>query len=303
MLNRFATAVLAVALLAGCSAQPAPESKSTPNSVPDSHSDSHSADEAFAHIHGLSALTTADEITVATHAGVFEVSRASESSTVRGPIGDLDIDAMGFSRTADVIFASGHPGAETPSSFGSPNLGLITSVDDGETWTTVSLKGQADFHALTIHPSDGVTMYGLVTSSPRLQVSTDGGLNWSDGAELAARDILVDANSPSTVFATTADGLQKSTDSGRTFSVEADAPPLYLLTSNSADSSLVGIDTTGTVWSKGASGVWAKGGQVAGAPQAMTIAPGDSTLIVADDRGISASSDFGLTWEKVWPAE
>ena len=301
MVNRFATAVFAAMLLAGCSAQPAPRSE--PSSSPDAHSYSHAAKEAFAHIHGLSALTNSDEITVATHAGVFEVSRAGESSTARGPIGDLDIDAMGFSRTAEVIFASGHPGAKTPSSFGSPNLGLITSVDEGETWATVSLKGQADFHALATHPTDGVTMYGLMSSSPKLQVSTDGGLTWSGGAELAARDILVDANSPSTVFATTADGLQKSTDSGRTFSVEADAPPLYLLTANPADGSLVGIDTTGTVWSKVASGEWVKGGQVAGAPQAMTIAPGDSTLIVADDRGISASSDFGLTWEKVWPAE
>jgi hypothetical protein len=167
-------------------------------------------------------------------------------------------------------------------------------------WTNVSLVGSTDFHDLAISESRTARIYGLTGSA--LERSDDGGDSWTSVATIVARDILSPASDPETLFATTAEGLMVSRDAGATFTLVPDSPPLYLLVDEgTVQGALVGIDTAGTVWTQSeADGTWTAGGQVSGTPQAMLVLPTSGRLIVADDRGISASDDDGRTWDLLW---
>ncbi len=279
-------------LLVGCAAASDEEYPGVPGSAP----------EAFQHIHSLTADPQQSALLVGTHAGVYElIVDELGAATIEGPIGGLDFDPMGFTMRDDIAYASGHPGPTTPASFGSPHLGLIVSNDRGESWRTISLSGQTDFHDIAVGPpavdaeSDGHgTIYGLDTSKLALQRSFDGGASWSDGAELIARDIAADPATPGTLYATTEDGFAVSSDDGESFTVDTSAPPLYLVSIDPVTGTLAGIDTSGTVWIGDASDAWVSGGAVSGTPGALTIS-GDR-IFVADERGIAFTDDIGETW-------
>jgi hypothetical protein len=258
------------------------------------------APAALTHIHGLAFDSGQDALVVATHGGVFRLDIQETPAAVTGPVGDLDIDAMGFTLVGDVAYASGHPGPSTPATFGSPSLGLIRSADGGASWTNVSLVGTTDFHDLAISESRVSRIYGLAGST--VERSDDGGLSWTSVATIGARDILSPAGDSDTLFATTPEGLMVSRDGGATFTLVPDSPPLYLVGDGGTEhGGLVGIDTAGTVWTQSEeAGTWSAGGQVSGTPQAMLVVPTSGRLIVADDRGISASDDDGGTWTVLW---
>lgn len=267
----------AVALISGCS--PTHVSTEPP-----------AIDVTFEHIH---ALVPDGSLLVGTHEGLYRLSiDNSGAATAEGPIGGLDFDPMGFTLAAGTAYASGHPGPTTPDTFGSPNLGLIASSDLGETWTNVSLVGSTDFHGLAvIVTGDGTPqIFGLDPSKERLQRSLDGGQTWADGAQLVAREIVAVG---SRLYATTPDGVEISDDAGLTFQVDAAAPQLYLLATDQSGA-LVGVDTSGTVWTRSAGLEWTSGGTVDGTPQALGVE--GSRVYVADDRGISFTEDAGVTW-------
>lgn len=220
------------------------------------------------------------------------------TSTAVGPVGGLDFDLMGFTISGETAYGSGHPGNTTPESFGGPNLGLISSTDRGKTWTNVSLTGQTDFHALTVAPpgDDGTAarIFGIDSSKKAVQRSLDGGITWTDGADLVARDIVADPANPGTIFATTENGLAVSFDNAASFAVVPGAPALYLLSISSETNVLTGIDTSGVVWSQDSTDAWVRGGEISGTAHAIGIS--GNRLYVADDRGIAFSDDVGMTW-------
>ena len=283
-LSKTASALVAVLALAGCAA-------ASPQEV---------APAALAHIHGFAFDPGQDALVVATHGGIYRLDIRETPAAVTGPTGGLDIDAMGFTLVGEVAYASGHPGPTTPGTFGSPNLGLIRSEDGGVNWSNVSLTGSTDFHDLSISESRISRIYVLAGSA--VERSDDGGVSWTSLATIGARDILSPAGDAETLFATTPEGLMVSRDAGATFDLVADSPPLYLLVDGGTrQGGLVGIDTGGTVWIQSqADGTWSAGGQVSGTPQAMLVLPASGRLIVADDRGISASDDDGRTWDLLW---
>ena len=277
-----ATAVASTALLlSGCSATDTPAlSPSTTEST-------------FEHIHELVVDERDGTLLVATHEGLYRLTVDSTgSASAAGPIGGLDFDPMGFTIADSTAYASGHPGPTTPASFGSPNLGLITSSDAGETWTNVSLTGVTDFHGLTVSASGGglAHVFGYDASKGAVVRSVDGGATWSDGATLAARDILAVGNE---LLATTADGLAVSTDDGVSFSVDTDAPKLFVIAADDTGT-IAGVDTTGTLWTHSMGQDWIRGLAVTGVPRAFAV---DGTrMYVADDRGIAFTDDAGATW-------
>lgn len=248
---------------------------------------------SFAHVHELVADQGGGGLLVATHAGLYRLLiDADGATTATGPLGGLDFDPMGFTIAEDTAYASGHPGPTTPEHFGTPNLGLISSTDLGETWADVSLTGVTDFHALAVMTSGSELphVFGLDPGNARIQRSTDGGLTWSDGAGLVARDILVVGT---TLYATTPEGLAISEDDGMTFTLDPTAPILYLVSAG-REGALAGIDTTGTLWSRAQGEDWAPGGTVSGTPQALAV--DEARIYVADDRGIAFTEDAGATW-------
>lgn len=275
------TAVLAATLLlSGCSAANAPGLIPAP-------------EVTFQHIHKLETRSADGGLLVAAHNGLYRLTLgAGAEATVSGPIGRFDFDFMGFAVAGDTVFASGHPGPNTAGTFGNPNLGLIASTNVGESWSNVSLSGVTDFHALTASAEGGTSarVFGIDTSTQRIQRSMDGGQTWSEGAEIVARDILAVGL---TLYATTPDGLVVSHDDGTTFTVDSNAPGLYLLAADQTGQ-LAGIDTKGNLWMSKAGESWVPGGHATDKPEALAF--GGKRVYVADDRGISYTEDQGVTW-------
>lgn len=241
----WASAVIAVTvvMLAACTSPPPsaptlqePASRATPPAT------RVALTPALDHVHGLH-LDAQGTVLAGTHTGLVAIDTAGRTAG----IGESDDDFMGLTGVpgTDHLFASGHPGAS--SSMPNP-LGLIESTDGGRNWAAKSLTGEVDFHALA---TDGEILVGFDGRSGLL-ISTNAGTEWSKGAALAAAALAVtDAG----ILALTRNGLQHSTDTGRTFTTVAGAPSLVLL-SAATDGSLWGVDTGGTTWRSRTGQAW-----------------------------------------------
>ena len=95
-------------------------------------------------------------------------------------------DTMGLNidpRDPSVMYASAHP---SPAEFGDkPRVsGFLISRDRGLSWEPVSLEGQADFHILSMSPSDPKVFYmsgiyfGTEERPDLLYVSRGQGRTW-----------------------------------------------------------------------------------------------------------------------------
>ena len=280
LLSGAASILAAALLLSGCASNPG--SRPSPTAVLN-----------FQHIHELVAGQSGGALLVGTHVGLYRLSIGSAGSArAVGPVGGLDFDPMGFTIANGVAYASGHPGPTTPTTFGSPDLGLITSTNLGESWHTVSLAGVGDFHGLTVMTAGGgpVRVFGYDSTTQRLQRSLDDGATWTVGPLLVARDLLAVGV---LLYATTPDGLAISHDEGETFTVDAAAPVLYLIAADE-QGALAGVDVNGRIWSQSPGRSWVRGGSVTGAAQALAV--DGHRIYVADDRGIALTDDAGTSW-------
>ena len=118
------------------------------------------------HVHA--AVYVDGRLLVGTHTGVAEIDPVSGAVSNRGASQD---DFMGLTGSAELLVASGHPGVG--SAMPDP-VGLLRSTDGAQTWETVSLTGEIDFHALAI---DGDRIAGAATTG-ELMYSVDGGVTW-----------------------------------------------------------------------------------------------------------------------------
>lgn len=236
------------------------------------------------HIHGIAEDPRGDDLLVATHNGIFTVT---PTGNVSGPIGGHDFDAMGFTAAGDTLFASGHPGAQTPAELGAPNLGIIRSDDYGNTWSPIALNGTTDFHVLTAAP-DG-TLYGIASSQVDLLSSTDDGNEWTTHAPIAAADL---AATETGLYAAAEEGVLFSRDGGDTFTPVDGAPLLYALEART-NGTLVGAGTDGALWTQDENGTWHTLETLDGAVQALSTI--DDRVILVDDRGIVEISADGTT--------
>ena len=290
-----ATGFLLLTFLAGCSTVSSATSPVSPAApaAPASR---------FGHVHGVGFDETTDAVYIATHTGLYTVSGSlnspKDSGSLGGPIAGLRQDNMGFVIDGERMYASGHP---DPTVSSDANLGLISSTDQGKSWKAISLKGTTDFHDLEIsHAGQGAaTIYGFDSADAVVRVSRDGGSTWTSGSALAMRDMAADRALPGTIYATTSDGLKVSRDYAASFELSPGAPALYLIAAagSTAEPQLVGIDAAGVVWKKSDNTPWRATGAVTGTADALALTVwAISTLLVADQRGIVTSSDYGATW-------
>ncbi len=123
------------------------------------------------HVHAV--VYVDGSLLIGTHTGVVEVDPRSGDVTAVGASRD---DFMGLAGSADRLVASGHPGVG--STLPDP-VGLIRSADGGQSWQTVSLTGEIDFHALAV---DGDRVAGSATAG-ELMYSEDAGSTWTTIAQ------------------------------------------------------------------------------------------------------------------------
>lgn len=273
-----ACAVVALAL-AGCAGPP---DTSAPSRSPD--------DPGFGHVHGLG-LNPADGLVyAATHFGVF---RLEPSGAKR--VADRYQDTMGFTVAGpDRFLGSGHPDLREGKP---PHLGLVESTDRAETWVSVSLEGEVDFHALA---AVGSNIYGWDATTGVLMRSSDAGASWSSGPALVVSDLDVDRSDPTHLLVASETGLMESDDAGATLNAIPVQPPRRLAyirfsPAMTSDQQLVGVDEEGTVWS-GTEGVWTRAGSLPGPPEAFAVTP-DGRLLGATPTGVFMSTDSAATWQ------
>ncbi len=271
-----ATALLLV--LAGCGG---------PGTIaPDSAAAPAGAGLPSPHVHGVAVNPGDTRVYLATHHGLFRYGTSGPERV--GPV----IDLMGFTVAGpDHFLASGHPGAGTD--IPEP-VGLIESRDAGATWATLSRAGQSDFHALT------ASTLGVLGFDGALRSSVDG-VTWSELSIPGPPQTLAASPNGRTVLATSAVGVLRSEDGGRTWAAAHGAPELLVVTW--ADSATaVGVSVTGAVHvSADAGGTWKAGG-VAGRPQAVgaaRTAAGGLRILVATHSAVLESTDNGTSFVPV----
>lgn len=226
------------------------------------------------HVHGLTVTCDTSQVLLATHDGLFDVTKRPASK-----IGGTN-DLMGFTAGKDgVFYASGHPG---PGSDMPNPLGLIKSTDGGQTWEKLSRQGESDFHALTATKSGIVAFDGELRSSPD-------GKTWNPVAAMFAPAVLAGHPDSDTVLGTTTEGIQRSIDGGATWTLNKTGPVIqYAAFANPDEAAGVAPDGT-TYYSTDAGATWAKKGRITGevlAIAALKGADGNPRVWAATPGGI-----------------
>ncbi|XVV06674.1 F510_1955 family glycosylhydrolase [Actinosynnema sp. CA-248983] len=245
-------------------------------------------DPGLAHVHGLGVDPADGTLYAASHYGLFRVPGNGKPERV----GTLQQDTMGFTVVGPNHFlGSGHP---DPADKSAPkHLGLIESTDAGRSWTSLSLAGQADFHALEAKHG---SVYGYDSQTGRLAVTADR-RTWDRRAQVDLADFAVSPSNPDVLLATTRQGVTRSTDGGRTFTPIAGAPVLQLV-DWPEDAVVVGVAPDGTVQTSADGGAtWTRQGTVRGRPGALAT-HGRTEVFLATESAIHRSSDGGRTFTR-----
>ncbi|WP_027660254.1 F510_1955 family glycosylhydrolase [Salinispora fenicalii] len=237
--------------------------------------------QEFGHVHGIAVDPGSGALHVATHVGLFRIG--GPRTAVRVSRDDLDL--MGFT-----VVGPGHFLASGHSTHGPANVGLIESTDGGVTWQEKSLSGTADFHGLQVaHGS----VYGYNSADAAFMVSADQ-RDWEHRSRTAIGAFAVSPTDDGTVLAVGRDGLQRSTDGGRSWQLVPDAPAVGLLTWDNTGVWTVAPD--GAVWSSSdGGGQWQRRGEVPGEPHSFAVQNSALFAALAGDR-VVGSTDGGATW-------
>jgi hypothetical protein len=238
------------------------------------------------HTHGLGVDPADGVLYAATHFGLLRLEGGRMTR-----VANRYQDTMGFEVVGPGRFlGSGHPDFREDNP---PLLGLIESTDGGQSWTPLSLRGKADFHAIE---SAHDRIYAYDSTSETFMVSGDG-QTWDRRSQLVVLDFAVSPKDPELVVAATEDGPLRSTDGGRNWVSLTGAPDLAVLT---WDDELVAVSQDGRVHASGDQGrTWSARGRVGGEPEAMTAAAADtgrSLFVAVAEHGIVESRDGGRTF-------
>jgi hypothetical protein len=234
------------------------------------------------HVHGLGVDPGDNTLYAGTHYGLFSLPEQGQATRIADRVQDF----MGFTVAGPAHFlASGHPGEGQD---GPSSLGLIESTDGGETWQSLSLTGEADFHALEYRHGQ---VYGVNSMTGEFMVSTDK-KDWEARTDLPMADFAISPDDPEVILATTEQGLARSEDGGRSFG-SVQGAPLMLLVSWADDGTLAGLGPEGTVYVSSDGGeAWEERARLDGSPEALA-AVNETEIYAAAGGAVLASNDGG----------
>lgn len=284
--RRSASALCVVVVLSAVVAACGTEEPEPAGNARDGASGEQTTGNPLEHTHGLG-VAEDGMLLVATHNGLF---RAAAGQTKVEPIGETRKDVMGFSLvSAKRFLGSGHPG---PGEDLPPNLGLIESRDGGQTWKSISLLGEADFHVLR---SQGERVYGYDGTQGRFMASDDGGRTWATRQSPAAMfDLALDPDDGDRLIAATEAGLFASTDAGRRWRA-VDQSITGLVAWPRRDALFIVDPSAQMQMSKDEGRTFRPVGTVGGQPAAF-LANGRDLYVALSDGTVNRSSDGGATW-------
>lgn len=245
------------------------------------------ADPGPVHVHALGVNPADRSLVIATHTGLYRLEGDAQRAE---RVGDRYQDTMGFTVAGPNQFlGSGHPDLRDDLP---PLLGLIESRDAGETWTPISLQGEADFHALRVR---GNQIVGYDATNRQVMTSNDRGRTWrSSSPPEPLIDLVVDPDSPDRLLAAGESNLFSSVDRGKTWKHLEEGTGLLAWP---RPDRLYLLDGGGRLWfSRDAGGRWQGRGQIGGRPAALLATSSDSLVAATHDGAIRRSSDGGLNW-------
>lgn len=254
-------------------------------------------DPGVAHVHGLGIDPRDGTVYAATHFGLFRIPASGRATR----IADRFQDTMGFTIVNENRFlGSGHPDIQDTrlrKPGRPPLLGLIESTDAGETWNSVSLLGEADFHTIV---ADHGVVYGFDSTSGDFMVSGDA-KTWDRRSTLELESFAVDPRDGDHVVAAGPTGLRESRDGGRTWP-DMEGPRLVTL-SWDEKSGLWGADKAGEIYRLAPDGEgWVQAGSVPGEPHALLAKDRRLVVAAADPDGVTGifESGDGSDWKLLY---
>ena len=249
-----------------------------------------SEDPGAIHVHGLGINPGDGALFIATHTGMF---RAAPGETTALRVSDSYQDTMGFTVIGpDHFLGSGHPDGRDDLP---PFLGLIESRDGGETWQSVSLLGNADFHVLEAR---GEQIYGFgsdwETRETQFLVSSDAGETWEKRpVPKPLISLAVHPKDGNRLVASGERAIYSSRDRGESWQKRADTAGLVVWRS---ERELISIDGDGLVHASMDGTDWRRIGEVGGQPAAFEAKRG-GLYVALHDGTIKLSGDGGASWK------
>lgn len=180
----------------------------------------------FIHMHGMGFSSDGGQLFVTAHDG-FRVYEKGHWIVPDLPINDY----MGYSPTNSGFYSSGHPG---PASKQINPLGLVKSIDGGQTLTALGFVGQSDFHLMGVgyktHAIYVLSLEGNAILNVGLSYSLDDGKTWhqsqAGGVVGNIIEIAVHPMKDNIIALATEGGLFLSTDYGQKFSQISNTVPV-----------------------------------------------------------------------------
>lgn len=233
------------------------------------------------HVHSVA--TDGESFYLASHHGLYVLS--DDSWKLQGD----KFDVMGLDISDGVFYASGHPGPDQ--SLPDP-LGVLTSTDNGKTWTPEVLTGEVDFHLLKVVGSNLVGVaanYGVVVGS------SDGGATWSNLPITNLTSLALNPEGGNEVLLASSGLLKRSNDFGQTFT-PAPAPTGIVLVEWTSSGILL---STSSALFKNSGPEGAFVGLQDTFDNIASLATRGDAVIVLDDRGVHISRDGGNSFKLV----